>query len=366
MTAARWLALYLKDHDAGTVATVSLLRRAAAGQAREEVRQALVELAAQAERDHAALRRVMGDLGVQPSTVRTVLALLAERLGRLKTNGRLASRSPLSDVLELEALTLATEDASMLWRTLERVSHTDARLDRQGTTQLVQRCTRRAERLRALWDQRAAEVLHAPATPRALDDPPPGPAAHIAKNRPREDPSMATPDLLAALAAQHGRIKALMIEVKSHHGEQRREAFTRLCRFLAIHEAAEQAFIHGPGAADLAEESTLSRQRIIEEHEAEVVIGRLESFDVDSSAFFSQFNSFQEAVVHHATAEETEEVPAFAATQQPEDIERIVDALAMVEEWSADTSAGAVVTVGGTFAEQHRSAIAAFGSAFAL
>ncbi|MFD4573612.1 hypothetical protein ACFWNK_10185 [Streptomyces sp. NPDC058417] len=46
----------------------------------------------------------MTGLDITVDRAKVTLGRLAERVGRLKTNGRLVSRSPLSDVLELEAM----------------------------------------------------------------------------------------------------------------------------------------------------------------------------------------------------------------------------------------------------------------------
>ena len=44
---------------------------------------------------------------------------LAERFGRLKLNGHLLTRSPLSEVTELEALSLCAEARRLFWKSLE-------------------------------------------------------------------------------------------------------------------------------------------------------------------------------------------------------------------------------------------------------
>ncbi|WP_327686169.1 hypothetical protein [Streptomyces sp. NBC_00467] len=46
----------------------------------------------------------MADLDVSTDHPKAALGRLAEQAGRLKPNGHLFSRSPLSDILELEAL----------------------------------------------------------------------------------------------------------------------------------------------------------------------------------------------------------------------------------------------------------------------
>lgn len=60
----------------------------------------------------------MRQLEVAPSTLKVGVVLAAERLGRLKPNGTLFKRSPLSEVLELEALVVGIAGKEALWTAL--------------------------------------------------------------------------------------------------------------------------------------------------------------------------------------------------------------------------------------------------------
>jgi len=63
----------------------------------------------------------MRRLGVKPDRAKDTLARIAERLGRLKSNGRLLRRSRLSDVLELETLVVGITGKQALWISLREV-----------------------------------------------------------------------------------------------------------------------------------------------------------------------------------------------------------------------------------------------------
>lgn len=65
------------------------------------------------------LRTVVDRLGTRPRRARQVAARVGERLGRLKLNRRLASRSPMTPVLELELLRGAAIGKQGLWQVLE-------------------------------------------------------------------------------------------------------------------------------------------------------------------------------------------------------------------------------------------------------
>ncbi len=167
-------------------------------------------------------------------------------------------------------------------------------------------------------------------------------------------------DLQTTVAAQHARIRELIRAVHDTTGTDRTRAFTSLTRFLAIHEAAEQLFLHGSLLRDPAEDAEVARQRVTEEQQTSQAIGLLESFGVDSFQFLTQFDLFEKAVTSHAEAEEDEELPTFIDRLLPEDIERVVRGLDMVEFWFDDDSASAAIPRKGTFTQQHEAAEAAF------
>ena len=63
----------------------------------------------------------MRRLGVEPDRVKDTFSRIAERLGRLKLNGRLLRRSPLSDLLELETLVVGITGKQALWVSLREI-----------------------------------------------------------------------------------------------------------------------------------------------------------------------------------------------------------------------------------------------------
>jgi hypothetical protein len=70
-----------------------------------------------------------------------------ERAGRLKLNGRLLTRSPLSSVIELEGMRLGVEGKLAGWRSLRRLAEDDARLDAARLDELCQRAERQIDSL---------------------------------------------------------------------------------------------------------------------------------------------------------------------------------------------------------------------------
>jgi hypothetical protein len=97
-------AVLLRNHQAGGRAAVDLFARAAAAQRNRPYGPQLDQLARQAREDLNFNERVMRRLGVAPSRSQVAALRLGERIGRLKPNGHVLRRAPLSDVVELEAL----------------------------------------------------------------------------------------------------------------------------------------------------------------------------------------------------------------------------------------------------------------------
>ena len=79
-------------------------------------------MASEIEADLRSLEALMGSMDVEPSRAKDVLARLAERVGRLKLNGRVLRRSPLSDVVELETLVVGITGKEALWESLRAVA----------------------------------------------------------------------------------------------------------------------------------------------------------------------------------------------------------------------------------------------------
>jgi hypothetical protein len=154
------IAIYLNDHLAGATAGVELARRIA----HQHDNPALGELARAVERDRESLLRVMDTLGVTQDHVKVAGGWLGEKLGRLKLNGRLFSRSPLSYLIELEAMRMAVDGKAAGWQTLRMLSEHDSRLDRAHIDDLLARAEEQKRTLETLRIAAAAAVFTTPPT----------------------------------------------------------------------------------------------------------------------------------------------------------------------------------------------------------
>jgi hypothetical protein len=119
--ADRLLAIYLNDHLAGATLGVELARRLrSSNEGDPEFGRPLARICSEIEADCEALVRLMTHLEIGRDPVKPVLAKAAERLGRLKLNGRIRGYSPLSRVLELEVLSGLVGGKMQLWNALEQ------------------------------------------------------------------------------------------------------------------------------------------------------------------------------------------------------------------------------------------------------
>ncbi len=160
MTAiSKYLATYLNDHLAGATGGAELVKRAARENEGNELGAFLAGLAKEIEEDRETLQSLMGELGVKPDRVKVAAGWAAEKAGRLKPNAQLLGYSPLSPLVELEALLIGITGKRGLWRALAEVAP-DLGLERARFDELAARAERQREEVEA----RRLEVARAALT----------------------------------------------------------------------------------------------------------------------------------------------------------------------------------------------------------
>lgn len=112
------LSIYLEDHRAGAAGGVALACRIADRYGDQPGFESLTSMAADIKDDQRALDVLRDGVGAGGGYVKRVVAVVGERLGRLKLNGTLVRPSPLSRVLELEALTVGVVAKRCAWTSL--------------------------------------------------------------------------------------------------------------------------------------------------------------------------------------------------------------------------------------------------------
>ena len=112
------LNIYLQQHWAAAAGGLDLARRVTRTHEGTDVGADLEAVTREIAEDRETLRVLMALLDLDPGRVGPALTRVAERVGRLKPNGRVLRRSPVSDVLELEALRGAVSAKRAGWDAL--------------------------------------------------------------------------------------------------------------------------------------------------------------------------------------------------------------------------------------------------------
>ncbi|MGW7465410.1 hemerythrin domain-containing protein [Streptomyces xantholiticus] len=111
-------------------------------------------------------------------------------------------------------------------------------------------------------------------------------------------------DVLALLMRQHGDIRNLFDEVEATTGEERRDAFRRLVRLLAVHETAEEEVVHPFARRSIPGGEQVVEDRLAEEKAAKETLVALDDLDTDDPKFMPRLMKLRTEVQEHARAEE--------------------------------------------------------------
>ena len=151
------LGIYLNDHLAGATGGTELAKRLA-GSANEWSAGELGRLADEIAEDRESLLAIMAALDVPVRQYKVIAAWVAEKAARGKLNGHVLTRSPLSTLVELEAMRLGVEGKAAGWRTLLARSAVDDRLDPGQLDSLIRRASKQSESLERLRVRAAVEA----------------------------------------------------------------------------------------------------------------------------------------------------------------------------------------------------------------
>jgi hypothetical protein len=155
------LSVYLNDHLMGATFGLQLFRRAARSQADRPWGPELDKLVEEIAQDREALIDIMTTLQIPRRQYKVVAGGLAEVASRFKSNGGLVRRSPLSDLVELEAMCLGVTGKVSGWQALQQIDPPVRGLD-ERLTDLVERGSAQLARLQDAHRQAAAALARPP------------------------------------------------------------------------------------------------------------------------------------------------------------------------------------------------------------
>jgi hemerythrin superfamily protein len=120
-------------------------------------------------------------------------------------------------------------------------------------------------------------------------------------------------DVVDVLLAQHERIKELFGQVMAAGGGQKRELFEDLVRLLAVHEAAEEEFVHPQSRRGGAAGDAVVNALLDEERQAKGDLAEVYQIGTGGEGFDAALERLRVTVLEHAEHEEHEEFPALRA-----------------------------------------------------
>lgn len=163
-----FLGIYMNDQLALGTLWRELARRSQRNNSGTELGEALGRVSAGIAEDVETFQRIMRRLGIPMNPVKIGFAVGAERLGRLKLNGRLGTYSPLSRFVELDFLAMGIEGKKQLWATLRDLAALTSRLPDIDFDDLIKRAERQRADLEPFRARAGIEALAAPAGQEAL------------------------------------------------------------------------------------------------------------------------------------------------------------------------------------------------------
>lgn len=125
----------------------------------DATRRELGELVGEVAQDRASLAGILADLDVRRKPLQERVVSWGETVARLKPNGTVFRRSPLSDVVELESLGVALQAKKLGWLALRRLSEEDERLHTDQLDELIRRAADQQDRVEELRRQAVARTF---------------------------------------------------------------------------------------------------------------------------------------------------------------------------------------------------------------
>ncbi|MDQ3895051.1 MAG: hypothetical protein M3292_10410 [Actinomycetota bacterium] len=150
----------MNDQLASGLVFREVARRAARENAGTALGDALTRVASEIAEDITTFERMMERLGLARSRVKPRLAIAAERLARLKLNGRVLTYSPLSRFAELDLLAIGIEGKKILWVNLADLAGLRERLPDVDFAALIERATSQRAELEPFRASAGRDALH--------------------------------------------------------------------------------------------------------------------------------------------------------------------------------------------------------------
>ena len=153
------LGIYCNDHLAAATGGIELVSRMIGVHRGTAYEPRLEQLLDELREERAGLRASMAALGVPVRQYKQIGSWLGEKLSRLKLNGHLLSRSPLSDLVEFEFISTAVLAKRAGFETLLEIAAVDDRLDAELLGRLIRQADKQHDWLADARREVAANIF---------------------------------------------------------------------------------------------------------------------------------------------------------------------------------------------------------------
>jgi hypothetical protein len=153
------LGVYCNDHLAAATGGIELVGRMLGVHRGTPYEARLEQLLDELREERAGVRSSMAALGLPVRQYKQVGSWVGEKLSRLKLNGHLLSRSPLSDLVEFEFIATAVLAKRAGFETLREIAAVDARLDAALLDRLIAQADKQHDWLADARREMAARVF---------------------------------------------------------------------------------------------------------------------------------------------------------------------------------------------------------------
>jgi hypothetical protein len=136
------LAIYLNDHLASAAGGIELVSRMVGSHRGTRYEERLRQLLGELREEKDALTAVIRALGLPVRYYKQLAVWAAEKASRVKFNGHLLSRSPLSSLVEFEFLASAVRGKRSGFETLRIAAEVDDRIDKALLDGLIAQANR--------------------------------------------------------------------------------------------------------------------------------------------------------------------------------------------------------------------------------
>jgi hypothetical protein len=153
------LAVYCNDHLASAAGGIELVSRMIGSHRGTSYEAGLRQLLDELRQEKSDLTSLTRALGLPVRQYKQVAVWFAEKASRLKLNGHLLSRSPLSTLVEFEFLASAVRGKRSGFETLRIAAEVDERIDPVLLDALIAQANRQYHWLTGLRREVAAEIF---------------------------------------------------------------------------------------------------------------------------------------------------------------------------------------------------------------